>query len=151
VEVNNRIDVSNDPVNWVDPLGLLSFNGGLGYGGTLAIGWGKFSIGFSLSLSINVADNGSVAAQLNITKFNEVYGVYAGHGINASIGTTDDCPSSGFNSSLYQEAEGGGAGWGIGADGSIVSGTDTKGGDFIGGSGGAGRMGTGYGVTTDQK
>jgi RHS repeat-associated protein len=141
---NLYVYVANDPVNWVDPEGL-SFNGGLGYGGTIVIGWGDFCFGGSLSFSFNVADDGSFAAQVNIIKFDKVYGGYAGIGRSINGGLSIDNPNTGINSYHDQPAVATGAGRGPSGEVSVVLGQDDNGGGFIGAAG-SGRAGQGYGA-----
>ena len=145
-EVLDWVIVQNNPVNLLDPSGLISWNFSGGYGGTLALGWGEHSIGVSLSGAVNIADNGRVSLQLNVTDWQSVYGAYLGWGRQAGGGVSRDCPTPGYSDSLDQPTTGGGAGWVGSGEIAIITGRDNIGAT----GGGAVRGGGGWGAYVGQ-
>ncbi len=147
--LNTYAYVQNNPLTYVDPLGLetqlgISFNGTL-FGGPLVFPNGGFSGGviFGVSLPDSFSDWGNIQIYTQVQANGLVgAGWFAGGGASGVVGSTDGTlPGCSTSTSLHVEAN---AGWGGAAGGSIDFNQDGGGVTY------SGRpfTGAGYGVMT---
>ena len=108
--------VLNDPVNLVDPEGLISLSGSGGFGGGIHFGVAGAHYHYSIkTINGKMYKVHTVCARLGL-------GLYFGAGVELSAGIEDECQSSGFS---------------FGAGGDIAYGTLGAGASATGNSSGA--------------
>ena len=128
--------VQNNPINWKDPYGLEASFGG-GYGFTMFGGWGNSAWGVDVSVGVSISSSG-VTVSAQGTNISEAYGGYVGWGRQGSAGFGNPCSKGG--SSSQSNSFGVAGGWGKGGSASVSQGPDG-----LSFSGGAARVGGGYG------
>ncbi|MCP4723103.1 MAG: RHS repeat-associated core domain-containing protein [Desulfobacteraceae bacterium] len=110
--INPFVYVLNDPVNYVDPYGLLTISGSGGGGFTLGAGWGDFSLGAGLNVTLGFnldleTGDFSTTLQAQLIGYDKFYGAFAGAGFQAGGGVSSCPPEKGPSDSKKEIVSGG--------------------------------------------
>jgi len=139
---------SNNPINKIDARGLSSaYSGSFGGGATLGAGWGEYSFGFSVSVSVgfNIDSQGNRSYSIIFqgTNWDDFKGMYGGFGVQAG-GSANNCmPPKGWSSNIDNPQVT--QGFGVGTLANSIEASESSNDEGVSFQGGGGRIGKGLG------